>query len=479
MAYIGNTQQNQNYVPAVDYFNGDGSTVAFTLSRPVASVAQVQAVIENVPQNPGSAYTVSGQTITFTSAPPSGTSNIYVYYTSPNTQINALPQSPSIVGDITTSGGHLAAGSFTSGYIDGTVVDYTSGLGRISVGASDSLVFYRGGIANTESMRINSSGWVLGGLTSSTFVYSGASTYQSHAFNANSGYDALTLTDTGGGNPTLNFAAANASSIQYRASSIRGFLSTTTAGSESGVLAFYTANAGSNIAERMRIDSSGNVGIGATPDWKFKVYDDSASTAGQVYLGRTRSVIVPGTNQSGAIYLGISPSGAGTDSTGAIETSWQDAGNPSIGIGVTRDGPRANILMNYANQTIFRAGTTEVGKFDGSTFMFNSGYGSVAKAYGCRAWVNFNGTGTIAIRGSGNVTSLSDLGNGYYGVNLTSAMPDTNYNIVTSCWLTSASNALEVSTSRPVSTSQFYVVTGDNNTDLIRDEEFVSAAIFR
>jgi hypothetical protein len=87
MAYIGNTVQNQGFIPAVDYFNGDGSTVAFTLSRPVASVAQVQAVIENVPQNPGDAYTVSGNTITFTSAPPSGTNNIYVYYTSPITQV--------------------------------------------------------------------------------------------------------------------------------------------------------------------------------------------------------------------------------------------------------------------------------------------------------------------------------------------------------------------------------------------------------
>lgn len=87
MAYIGNTQQNQNYVAAVDYFNGNGSTVAFTLSRPVASVAQVQAVVNNVPQNPGSAFTVSGNTITFTGAPSSGTNNIYVYYTSPNTQV--------------------------------------------------------------------------------------------------------------------------------------------------------------------------------------------------------------------------------------------------------------------------------------------------------------------------------------------------------------------------------------------------------
>ena len=87
MSYIGNTVENQNYVPAIDYFNGNGSTTAFTLSRPVASVAAVQAVISNVPQNPGSAFTVSGSTITFTSAPPSGTANIYVYYTSPNTQI--------------------------------------------------------------------------------------------------------------------------------------------------------------------------------------------------------------------------------------------------------------------------------------------------------------------------------------------------------------------------------------------------------
>lgn len=87
MAYIGNTNETQAFAPAIDYFNGDGSTVAFTLSRLVASVAQVQVVVENVPQNPSDAYTVSGQTITFTSAPPSGTSNIYIYYTSPITQI--------------------------------------------------------------------------------------------------------------------------------------------------------------------------------------------------------------------------------------------------------------------------------------------------------------------------------------------------------------------------------------------------------
>lgn len=58
---------------------------------------------------------------------------------------------------------------------------------------------------------------------------------------------------------------------------------------------------------------------------------------------------------------------------------------------------------------------------------FNSGYGSVATAYGCRAWVNFNGTGTVAIRASGNVTSITDGGTGIYTVNFTTALPDANY----------------------------------------------------
>lgn len=87
MAFIGNTPTTQAFTPAIDYFSGNGSTVAFTLSRTVASVAQVQAVVENVPQAPGDAFTVLNNTITFTSAPPLGANNIYVYYTSPITQV--------------------------------------------------------------------------------------------------------------------------------------------------------------------------------------------------------------------------------------------------------------------------------------------------------------------------------------------------------------------------------------------------------
>ena len=61
---------------------------------------------------------------------------------------------------------------------------------------------------------------------------------------------------------------------------------------------------------------------------------------------------------------------------------------------------------------------------------FNSGFGSAGVAFGCRAWVNFNGTGTVAIRGSGNVSSITDNGTGDYTVNFTNAMPDDSYTVI-------------------------------------------------
>lgn len=59
---------------------------------------------------------------------------------------------------------------------------------------------------------------------------------------------------------------------------------------------------------------------------------------------------------------------------------------------------------------------------------FTTAVGS-APSYACRAWVNFNGTGTVAIRASGNVSSITDNGVGDYTVNFTTAMPDANYGV--------------------------------------------------
>jgi len=84
--------------------------------------------------------------------------------------------------------------------------------------------------------------------------------------------------------------------------------------------------------------------------------------------------------------------------------------------------------VSIGNTTDPGAGNLSV---NGNIF-YNGGYGSVAAAYGCRAWCNFNATGTPAIRSSGNCSSISSLGTGYWGVNLTNAMPDKNYSAVIS-----------------------------------------------
>ena len=86
-------------------------------------------------------------------------------------------------------------------------------------------------------------------------------------------------------------------------------------------------------------------------------------------------------------------------------------------------------LSAFAGLT-FYTNQAERMRIDSSgNLLFNSGYGSVATAYGCRAWVNFNGTGTVAIRASGNVSSITDGGVGLYTVNMTNALTDINYEV--------------------------------------------------
>ena len=86
MSYLGNTPTTQNFISGTDYFNGTGSQTAFTLSRTVNSVNDIQVTVNNVVQQPNDAYTISGTTLTMTSAPSAGTNNVYVRYLSTTTQ---------------------------------------------------------------------------------------------------------------------------------------------------------------------------------------------------------------------------------------------------------------------------------------------------------------------------------------------------------------------------------------------------------
>jgi len=119
MAYIGNTPEVNTFAAASEAFNGTGSQTKYTISRRVTGVNDVIAVIENVVQDPFSAYTIAANTtsgtadITFTSAPPSGTNNIQVRY-------NYLQ----IVTYDLIDGGNIQGGTITEAKIaDGAVTD--------------------------------------------------------------------------------------------------------------------------------------------------------------------------------------------------------------------------------------------------------------------------------------------------------------------------------------------------------------------
>ena len=143
-------------------------------------------------------------------------------------------------------------------------------------------------------------------------------------------------------------------------------------------------------AEVARFDSSGNLGLGTTsPTGKLDVVGDSVFRGNQGFT------------------------------TAAFVYSYAGGTNGQVRSGIQLDGTN--------QQMLFFTGSNERARIDSSgNWYMNSGYGSVATAYGCRAWVNFNG-GSGAIRASGNVTSVTRNSTGDYTVNFTNAMPDANF----------------------------------------------------
>jgi hypothetical protein len=101
----------------------------------------------------------------------------------------------------------------------------------------------------------------------------------------------------------------------------------------------------------------------------------------------------------------------------------------------------------------------------------------------CRAWVNFNGTGTVAIRASFNVTSITDNGEGDYTVNFTTAMPDANYSMVGSAMRSNTNIACvsirgNATYSNSITTTSVRIDVRENTNSLI-DPIAACIAVFR
>ena len=109
--------------------------------------------------------------------------------------------------------------------------------------------------------------------------------------------------------------------------------------------------------------------------------------------------------------------------------------------------------------------------------------GDGTQNYKCRAWVNFNGTGTVAIRASGNVSSITDNNVGDYTVNFTTAMSDANYCSISSVGYiaTEAANArtsYEIGI-RTTSAIRYRTSYTDSIGGTVIDPDYVNVSIFR
>ena len=170
--------------------------------------------------------------------------------------------------------------------------------------------------------------------------------------------------------------------------------------------------AGTIIVDRIESDAS---------------YASTINVANKITFSNTANFV-----GDGNIGIGTSSPGCKLEVNGLVRAT--SLTNPTSGSGVELgyDGTQG-VIQAFSN----RVTNTSVPINIQGDLKMNSGYGSSAIAYGCRAWVNFNGSASI--RASGNVSSVTDNGAGDFTINFTTAMPDANYAVT--C------NAADVNTS--------------------------------
>jgi hypothetical protein len=412
---------------------------------------------------------------------------------------------------------HATATVFTAGTVSLPAITTTGDTNTgIFFPAADTIAFTEGGV---ESMRIDSAGRVQLGTTS---VY-GTNSRLSVLGSATANDTSIVISDAATTTIGLALATPSSGSVPY----IFG----------NTALAF-----GSNGAERMRITSTGDVGIGTSSPGSFAKFAVNGS------IGITTGNILALYNSANNNYseiLNVDNSGIAFRSAGTERMRIDSNGN--LGLGITPQTWYLNSsvygALQFGSSALFYGRTTsssvnlelsvnsyldtsaayrylftgEASRYNqasgahvwssavsgtaGNSFtytermrltaagllQFNSGYGSVATAYGCRAWVNFNGTGTPAIRSSGNVSSITDNGTGFFTVNFTTAMPDANYSVSG----TASTQGNTASYTHVVTTGDADNVYGGFSTTSVRlnvyganysalgDPNYVMACIFR
>jgi hypothetical protein len=240
--------------------------------------------------------------------------------------------------------------------------------------------------------------------------------------------------------------------------------------------------------ERARIDSSGRLLVGTTTSIGGEAIQShntggdnhgigrfaASAGSGDISFYKSRSGTV-GTNtvvnaQDSLGWL----QWKGADGTGYIRAAGIEAfvdGTPG-----TNDMPGRLVFSTTADGASSPTERFRISS-DGSFSSVIPGGSTLYPQFSCRAWVNFNGTGTPAIRASGNVSSITDNGTGDYTVNFTTAMADANY-----CYVATGNNITGIGNSifgMATFTSSSIRLLSTDDASTLRDLTSLSVAIFR
>jgi len=216
--------------------------------------------------------------------------------------------------------------------------------------------------------------------------------------------------------------------------------------------------------EAMRIASDGDIGIGIdSPAAPLHVRRSTATTDAVTQILRldSQSSGTPANNIGAGIEFAAETADDNTEVGATIE---------AIATDVT--DTEEDFDLSFKTMAAGAAAAERMRVKSTGDLQFDSGYGSVATAYGCRAWVNFDGTtspGTIS--NSGNVTSVTRSSTGIYVVTFTNAMPDANYSAV-------ASNGRSIQTTGTFTTTSL-TTRSYNTNDVLSNNVNISVAVFR
>lgn len=272
----------------------------------------------------------------------------------------------------------------------------------------------------------------------------------------------IKITTPNGGSDSLDFGCAQTPVV----ATVTG----TEVSSGEGKLELKTTTGGTS-ATKVTVLANGNVGIGTTaPVQKLELNENT--TSGGPYL-QFENRGIDTTDNSNTYNVG-----------GILAAAYRDAANPAnigsimIERGIEASGASSSGSIVFGTMSTPTTGipTERMRITSTGDLKFNSGYGSAATAYGCRAWVNFNGTGTVAIRDSGNVSSITDNGTGIYIINFAVAMVDVNYAIFVDM-TPSVSNA--GSDTFPINYATASIEVRHFEANVNRDSGAVNVSIFR